>query len=233
MIQPLTGNRVLVIAAHPDDEVLGCGGMIARLAREGCQVYVSILGEGLTSRYSQRDQAEPAKVKRLRDCCQEVAKLLGAKDLILYDLPDNRFDTVPLLDVVNIIEGLVEKISPQVIYTHHGGDLNVDHRITCQATLAATRPLPGNLVKAVYAYEVPSSTEWAFHNLSPVFKPNVYVDITDTLKLKIKAMQMYESEVRPYPHPRSPEALLAISRRWGSVVGLEAVEAFELVREIR
>ena len=233
MIQSFTESRVLVIAAHPDDEVLGCGGTIARLAQEGHQVYVSILGEGITSRHSQRDQADQAEVKRLRNRCWEVARLLGTKDLFFYDLPDNRFDTVPLLNVVKIIEGLVEKISPRVVYTQHGGDLNVDHRVVYRATLTATRPLPGGPVSAVYAYEVPSSTEWAFQKLSPVFKPNVYMDIGDTLELKIQAMQLYEGETRPYPHPRSPEALRAIARRWGSVVGLQAAEAFESVREIR
>jgi LmbE family N-acetylglucosaminyl deacetylase len=233
MIQSLTESRVLVIAAHPDDEVLGCGGTIARLAREGHQVYVSILGEGITSRYSERDQAGQSKVRRLRDCCREVAQLLGVKDLFMYDLPDNRFDTVPLLDVVKIIEGLVEKTSPHVVYMHHGGDLNVDHSVVYRATLVATRPMPGVPVRAVYAYEVPSSTEWSFQRLSPVFKPNVYMDIGDTLELKISAMKMYEGEVRPYPHPRSPEVLRTIAHRWGSVVGLEAVEAFESVREIR
>ncbi len=233
MIQSLTESRVLVIAAHPDDEVLGCGGTIARLAREGHQVYVSILGEGITSRYSQRDQADQAQVKRLRDHCREAARLLGVKELFTADLPDNRFDTVPLLDVVKIIEGLVEKISPHAVYTQHGGDLNVDHRVVYRATLTATRPLPGGPVRALYAYEVPSSTEWAFQTLGSVFKPNVYMDISDTLELKLQAMQLYEGETRLYPHPRSPEALRANARRWGSVVGLEAAEAFESVREIR
>ena len=233
MIKSLSESRILVIAAHPDDEVLGCGGTIARLAKEGHNVYVSILGEGITSRYSQRSQADEVEVKRLRDGCREVAKLLGTKDVFVYNLPDNRFDTVPLLDVVKIIEGLVEKIAPQVVYTQHGGDLNVDHGVVYRATLAATRPLPGGPVREVYAYEVPSSTEWAFQKLSPVFKPNLYIDISDTLELKIQAMKLYEGEMRPYPHPRSPEILRAVARRWGSVVGMEAVEAFESIREIR
>jgi len=224
--------KILVIAAHPDDEVLGCGGTIARLAHEGHQIYIAILGEGITSRYARRDQADQSQLKALHARSKRVAEFLGAKDLFVYNLPDNCFDTVSLLDIVKIIEELVEQISPQVIYTQHGGDLNVDHAMVYRATLTATRPMPGKPVKAVYAYEIASSTEWAFQKFSPVFHPNVFIDISDTLELKLQAMQLYESEARSFPHPRSTEALRGIARRWGSVVGLEAAEAFELVRDV-
>jgi LmbE family N-acetylglucosaminyl deacetylase len=225
--------NVLIIASHPDDEVLGCGGTIARLSKEGHAVHVAILGEGVTSRYSQRERADTQLVTALRDCARKAAELLGAKDLSFSDLPDNRFDTVPLLDVVKIIEGLVEQLKPDAVYTQHGGDLNVDHVVTCRATMTATRPMTGGIVKAVYTYEVASSTEWAFQKFSPLFRPNVFVDITDTLDRKIQAMEFYESEARAFPHPRSPEALRAMAQRWGSVAGVRAAEAFELVREIR
>ena len=226
-------KSVLIIAAHPDDEVLGCGGTIARLAREGHDVYITILGEGITSRYQQREQADQAQVEALHAHSRQVAELLGAKDLFIYDLPDNRFDTAPLLDVIKIIEELVQRLQPQVIYTHHGGDLNVDHVIVHRAVLTATRPVPGCPVKEIYAFEVPSSTDWAFSQFQPAFRPNVFVDISATLETKMQAMVLYESEARPFPHPRSPEALQAIARRWGSVVGLEAAEAFELIRAVR
>ncbi|GAB4407504.1 MAG: PIG-L family deacetylase [Anaerolineae bacterium] len=225
--------NVLVIAAHPDDEVLGCGGTIARLSQEGHSVYIAILGEGLTSRYPQRDQASSDLLETLHARSHQVANLLGAKELLMYNLADNRFDTVPLLDIVKIVEELIEKLMPHSIYTQHGGDLNVDHTQVYRATLTATRPMAGRPVKAVYAYEVASSTEWAFQKFSPVFQPNVFVDINNTLSLKIQAMQLYESEARLFPHPRSPQALQAIAQRWGSVVGLQAAEAFELIREIR
>jgi LmbE family N-acetylglucosaminyl deacetylase len=225
--------KTLIIAAHPDDEVLGCGGTIARLAQEGHQVHIAILGEGITSRYAQRKQADQSLVQALNARSQQVAELLGARDLFRYNLPDNRFDTVPLLDIVKIIEELVEQLTPQVIYTQHGGDLNVDHTQVYRATLTATRPMARGSVKALYAYEVASSTEWAFQKLSPVFRPNVFMDISNTLELKLQAMQLYESEARPFPHPRSLEALRAIAHRWGSVAGLEAAEAFELVRFVR
>jgi LmbE family N-acetylglucosaminyl deacetylase len=224
---------VLIIAAHPDDEVLGCGGTMARLAQAGHAVYIAILGEGITSRYAEREQANSALVGKLHMDSQQVADLLGAQTLFTYDLPDNRFDTVPLLDVVKIIEELVEKLRPEEVYTQHGGDLNIDHNVVYRATLTATRPMEGTPVKRLYAYEVMSSSEWAFQKFSPVFHPNTFVDISATLEAKLQAMQVYESEVRPFPHPRSPDALRAYARRWGSVVGLHAAEAFELIREIR
>jgi len=224
---------ILVLAAHPDDEVLGCGGTIARSVQEGQEVFIAILGEGITSRYQQREEADTALIKALHKRSEQVANLLGAKDLFTYQLPDNRFDSIPLLDVVKIIENLVGKINPDIIYTQHGGDLNIDHTILYRATLTATRPMGGCPVKIVYAYEVASSTEWAFQKFEPVFRPNLFIDISDTLETKIEAMQLYESESRPFPHPRSPKALRAIAQRWGSVVGLEAAETFELVREIR
>ena len=224
---------VLVIAAHPDDEVLGCGGTIARLAQEGHDVYIAILGEGITSRYQQREQADQALVEALHARSRQVAELLGARDLFLYSLPDNRFDTVPLLDVIKIIEELVERLQPQVIYTHHGGDLNIDHMVVHRAVLTATRPVAGCPLREIYAFEVPSSTEWAFGQFQPASRPNVFVDISATLETKLQAMALYESEAHSFPHPRSPEALRAIARRWGSVVGLEAAEAFQLIRSVR
>ncbi len=225
--------NVLVIAAHPDDEVLGCGATIARLGQEGQEVYIAILGEGVTSRYQRREQTDRALLEALRARGQQVAKMLGSKELFLYSLPDNRYDTVPLLDVIKILEDLVRQLQPQVIYTHHGGDLNIDHVVVHRAVLTATRPTASHPVKEIYAFEVPSSTEWAFGQFRPAFKPNVFVDITATLETKIQAMQLYESEMQAFPHPRSPEALRAIAHRWGSVAGLKNAEAFELIRSIQ
>jgi len=224
--------KVLVVAAHPDDEVLGCGGTIPRLTQEGHNVYIAILGEGITSRCQKQEEADQAQVKALHARSQQVAELLGAKDLFLYNLPDNRFDTVPLLDVIKIIEDLLKRLQPQVIYTHHGGDLNIDHIITHRAVLTATRPMAGCYVKEIYAFEVPSSTDWAFAQFQP-FHPNVFMEISATLETKLKAMELYESEVREFPHPRSLKALQAVARHWGSVVGCKVAEAFELIRALR
>jgi len=223
---------MLIVAAHPDDEVLGCGGTIARLSQEGHDLYIAILGEGITSRYQRQEEADQAQIKALHARSRQVAELLGAKDLFMYNLPDNRFDTVPLLEVIKIIEELVDRLQPRAIYTHHGSDLNIDHVIVHRAVLTATRPVAGCPVKELCAFEVPSSTEWAFGQFQPVFRPNVFVDISATLEMKLQAMQLYESEAQLFPHPRSAEALRAIALRWGSVVSVEAAEAFELIRTI-
>jgi LmbE family N-acetylglucosaminyl deacetylase len=224
--------NILVIAAHPDDEVLGCGGTIARLTGEGNRVHIAILGEGITSRRRQRDKTGRRAVAELSAVSRQAAKLLGAEKPIMYGLPDNRFDTVPLLDIAKLIEDTIEGVKPEIVYTHHGGDLNIDHAIVHRATLTATRPIPGSPVRDVYAYEVPSSTEWAFASLSPVFRPNVFSDISGTLERKIAALRLYETEIREFPHPRSSAAIDAIARRWGSVSGVEAAEAFELIRSV-
>ncbi len=226
-------SNILIIAAHPDDEVLGCGGAIARLAKEGHSVYIAILGEGGTSRYKRRDEADKTIVTTLHAHSRRVKELFCAKDIFLFNLPDNRFDTIPLLEVVKIIEDLIESLKPEIVYTQHGGDLNIDHVITHRAVITATRPKANCPVKTLYAFEVPSSTEWAFAQFAPLFRPNVFMDITITLDTKIKAIQIYESECQPFPHPRSPEALRANAQRWGSVVGIEAAEAFELIYDLK
>ena len=223
----------LVIAAHPDDEVLGCGGTIARLAREGEEVHVLILGEGAASRFEDGSDAARKAVDQLSRTSREVAAFLGAGGATMAGFPDNRFDTAPLLSIVKAIEAVIEEVRPSAVYTQHGGDLNIDHAITYRATLTAARPVEGSPVREVYAYEAPSSTEWAFQVFEPVFRPNAFVDIARTLEKKIQAMQMYETEARAFPHPRSPQAIRATAARWGSVAGLQAAEAFELVRSVR
>ena len=223
---------VLVVAAHPDDEVLGCGGTISRLTQEGQQVYVAILGEGITSRYAQRGDADSRLVERLHNCSRRVAEMIGVTKLFMYSLPDNRFDTVPLLDIIKIVDDLIDKLNPSIVYTHHAGDLNIDHSLLSRAVLTATRPLPGSSVRSVYTFEVLSSTEWSFQYLQPTFRANTFVDIEKHIGVKIDAMKMYEEEARPFPHPRSSETLRANATRWGSTVGLHAAEAFELIRDI-
>jgi LmbE family N-acetylglucosaminyl deacetylase len=224
--------NILVIASHPDDEVLGCGGTISRLAGEGHGVHIAILGEGATSRHKSRDEDSMRAVRELTAVSNRVARLLGAGEPTMCGLPDNRFDTIPLLDIVKLVEDVIDRIGPEVVYTHHGGDLNVDHVITHRATLTATRPVPGSPVRDVYAYEVPSSTEWAFASVGPTFCPNVFSDISGTLEHKIQALRLYETEIRGFPHPRSPEAIEVVARRWGSVSGVMAAEAFELIRSV-
>ena len=221
---------VLVVAAHPDDEVLGCGATVAGISAEH-DVHVAILGEGLTSRTATR-QPNP-DMARLHEDARAAGAILGARSVRVENLPDNRFDELPLLDVVKVIERIVDELRPRVIYTHHPGDLNVDHQVTFRAVLTATRPVVGCPVRDILAFEVASSTQWAFQHISPSFRPNVFVDVEKTIQRKIAAMEAYRTEARPFPHPRSSEALLAQARWWGATCGLQYAEAFELIRSIR
>ena len=225
-------KTILVIAAHPDDEVLGCGGTMAKHVSAGDQVYCLILGEGMTSRYSQPEQAK-RKLEQLKNQAEQAARILGIRKALFRDFPDNCFDTVPLLTVVKAIEEVKEEIRPEIVYTHHHGDLNIDHQITFRAVLTACRPAKDDTVKEIYSFEVPSSTEWNAPQAHNYFMPNVFVDISATLDKKIEALEVYCSEIRGYPHPRSPEALRSIASRWGTVAGCLASEAFELIRLIR
>ena len=225
--------NILVIAAHPDDEVLGCGGTIARHGNQNDVVHIDIMGEGMNSRFEGGQSASPQKINDLHEQSRKAAQLLGAQEPAFHNLPDNRFDMVPLLEIIQIIEKSIHRIQPEIIYTHHGSDLNVDHGITLKAVLTATRPMQDCSVRQIYAFEVPSSTGWSFGQQLREFRPNVFFDINDTLELKIEAMRLYESEMRPFPHPRSPEALRALAMFRGSVSGLHAAEAFELIRLLK
>ena len=226
-------NRsIMVVVAHPDDEVLGCGGTIAIHALRGDEVYCLILGEGITSRGE--DTAHMAEEKKaLRNDASQSADILGIKELVFKDFPDQKLDTIPQLTIVKAIEEVKERIGPEIIYTHHQGDLNLDHQITLRAVLTACRPMKDEKVKEIYSFEVPSSTEWNAPDIETYFIPDVFVDVAETFKRKVAALKAYQSELREYPHPRSPEALEIIARRWGSNVGRELVEAFRLVRWLK
>ena len=222
----------LVVAAHPDDETLGAGGVTARWSGEGREVHWLILGEGVTSRSAERASVDPAALSGLRRECAAAAEILGAAEVTHAGLPDNRFDSVDLLEVVRIVEETVARTGADLVLTHHPGDVNVDHRITHDAVLAATRPTPGHSVRTLLTFEVPSSSEWSFGSRAP-FAPDVFVDISDTVEAKTQALRAYASEVRESPHPRSPEAVLALARHRGATAGVDVAEAFQLVRAIR
>lgn len=227
-------KKILVIAAHPDDEILGCGGVMAKHANAGDEVYSAILAEGITSRDLVRNQiihSEDFKV--LYKAAELANKIVGVKELKLFGFPDNRMDSMELLDIVKQIEALITEIKPNIIYTHHVGDVNIDHQMIHKAVITATRPIPENhIVEEVLFFETASSTEWMTPGSAPSFTPNYYVNIEETLVLKLKALEAYEYEMRKWPHARSIKALDYLAKWRGANVGFEAAEAFMLGRKI-
>jgi LmbE family N-acetylglucosaminyl deacetylase len=225
---------VLVVASHPDDEMLGCGATMARMAEGGSEIHILILGEGVTSRQQERDPAAVSEeLAKLHADVQRAAKIVGASSTEVLAFPDNRFDTVPLLDLVKAIERKIDDIRPRIIFTHHANDLNVDHQRTFQAVVTGSRPLEGQSVREIYSCEVPSSTEWQVQPGVRPFAPSQFVEVLGKhIDAKIGAMESYESERRAFPHPRSPEALRALARWRGSSCGAEFAEAFEVVRRL-
>lgn len=224
-------RRVLVVAAHPDDEVLGCGGTIARLSAQGCEVVTVIAAEGSTARHRTRDsQSVLAELSHLRAASVEAGKILGCSDVRHLGFPDNRMDGSELLDVVKAVETVVDDVKPELVVCHWGGDLNVDHQTVQQAVVTACRPLPGASVRAVLEWETASATEWSPRDAA--FGPNFFVDITETLGAKIDALRQYHSEMREFPHARSYQALEALAHLRGSQVGVRAAEAFVVRRMV-
>lgn len=226
-------RKVLVVAAHPDDELLGVGGTIRRLVNEGSEVHALILGEGMTSRFSDEERIVDSALGDLYSDTMDASSILGYKAVYFSRLPDNRFDAVPLLEIVKIIERHIDDLKPEVVFTHYDGDINIDHTITYRAVITATRPIEGCPVKEVYMFETPSSTEWGYELAGGAFMPNTFYDISDTISSKLSAMECYRSELRMFPHPRSTEALTVIARRWGSQIGTAYAEAFRAVRICR
>ncbi len=224
-------KKVLVVAAHPDDELLGLGGTIRKLVNEGIEAHAVIMAEGITSRSDTRSDADKNALVELQRDAKAASLEVGYSSIEFCGLPDNRMDEMDLLDIIKIVSKYVDKYQPDTIFTHHHGDLNIDHRLTCEAVLTACRPVGEYSVKRIYTFETPSSTEWNY-NYSEPFCPNVFFDVTDTLEAKVRGMACYRSESTVYPHPRSPEALRALGKYRGSNVGCELAEGFMLLREV-
>ena len=224
-------KKILIVAAHPDDEVLGCFGTVARLIKEGYKAYTLILGEGKTSRDEKRVVANKKdEIEILNTEIQKANNVIGVKKVFVESSPDNRFDSVDLLDIIKVISKVKEEIKPDIIFTHYEHDLNIDHQITYKAVITATRPMEDECVKEIYSFEILSSTEW---NYPLSFSPDTFFDISDTLDLKIKAMKEYTSELCEYPHPRSLEGIKLNAKYQGMRVGKKYVESFKSVRVIK
>jgi len=207
---------------------------MARHVKAGDHVSLAILAEGLTSRDSQRDrERRREEISELGKAARQANKILGVTDVELYDFPDNRMDSVPRLDIVKQVENLVDRFRPNILYTHHSGDVNIDHRCIHEAVVTACRPMPGNhQVDTLLFFEVASSTEWQTAGSAPPFHPNWYLDISETLGLKKQALEAYQSEMRPWPHARSIKAVAHLAHWRGAGIGVEAAEAFILGRRI-
>lgn len=217
-------NRILVVAAHPDDEVLGAGGTLLRLASEGDNLHIVFLSKGETSRGK---KVADEKLRTVQ--AEKVAKIVRAEVHWPANLPDNEFDRVSLLRITKIVEELVHKLKPNVVYSHHGGDLNIDHRRTFQAVMTACRPGKTS-VKRIYSFEVLSSTEWQAKTALNSFLPNVYVDIEKFIEDKINLLNIYQREIGGFPFPRSAKGIMTLAQYRGMESGLKFVEAFQLIR---
>ena len=224
-------KKILIIAAHPDDEVLGCFGTVAKMVKEGDEAYTLILGEGKTSRDEQRSiENKKAELNILNQEIEKANSVINIKKTFIENFPDNRFDSVDLLDIVKAILKVKEEVKPDIIFTHYENDLNIDHQITYQAVVTATRPMEDESVKEIYSFEVLSSTEW---NYPLSFSPDLFFDISETIKLKKEAMKQYDSELCQFPHPRSIEGIELNAKYHGMRVGKAYVEAFKTVRVIK
>lgn len=222
--------NIMVIAAHPDDEVLGVGGTVINHVKMGDTVDCLIIGEGITSRYDKRAEAPKKELIDLKNKSKKSANIIGYNSVEFFDLPDNRFDSIDLLDIVKKIEYKIKTFKPEIVYTHHYNDLNIDHQITAKSVLTACRPLPNSTVNKILCFDTASATGWNFN--SNMFKPTIFNDITESIEKKLDAMSIYDSEVFEFPHTRSLQSLKNRASFWGSHVGLKYAEPFELIRQI-
>jgi len=218
--------NVLVVAAHPDDEILGLGGTVARHVAEGDEVTILLLADHGSARYDED------RIREVRRAARAASNRMGVSDVRFGELEDQKLDVLPILEVTQRVEAVLQDVQPRIVYTHHRGDINRDHTVVHEATLTAARPYGAPFVRRILCYETPSATEWAGPYPESAFIPNVYVDISDHLETKLQAMAEYPSELREPPHPRSLEALRSHAAHWGSVIGVTAAEPFVLVREI-
>ena len=224
-------KKVLVIAAHPDDEVLGVGGTIAKLSAEGVDCHLLIVTDGSSSQYRDSDNLhEIIEAKKLET--KGCADLLGFKSIHYGELPDMMLDRTPHIVVNQVIEKVIDEVQPDTVFTHFWGDVNKDHQEVYKSTLVAVRPVMGQVVRELYCYRVPSSTEWTPNKADTMFMANFFVDIEKIAEQKYKAFACYSTELREYPHPRSVQYLREADKAVGLRVGLMAAEEFVMLRKL-
>jgi len=222
-------KNILVVASHPDDEVLGCGGTLYNLKKRGAKISALFLSDGESSRKHSKINK---LIKDRKKQAVQAGKILGIKKMIFGNFPDNSMDTIPILKIIQFIEKQIKKIKPDTIFTHFESDLNVDHQITSKSVITACRPIKNLSVKSILFFEILSSSEWNISIKNKSFIPNYFVDIKKSLKFKLKALKCYKREMRKWPHPRSLEGVKLLSKTRGSSVGLSNAEAFILGRHI-
>jgi N-acetylglucosamine malate deacetylase 1 len=219
------GKKILVVAAHPDDEVLGAGGTIAKLKNQGCEVHALIVTDGSSTQYAGNE--ETLKAKHVE--ADAAAAILKIDRIIQWDFPDMRLDSVDHVDINKKLETLLFAEKYDTVFSQEFGDINMDHRIVYQSISVAVRPYPFQSVKNFLTYYVNSSSEWGVVLNTEGFKPNIFVDIEDSIELKIDSMSQYKSELRKYPHPRSLEAIRISAQYFGNMAGFRFAEPFRLV----
>jgi len=223
-------NKILVIVAHADDEAIGCGGTLLKHRDNGDIIQIIYMTNGVSARSTLTDVKEQAEIDNRLNSQQQVCQNLTVDKYHNYDFPDNKMDQVPLIDVTQAIEKIINCFQPNIIYTHHGGDLNIDHRIVHQAVLTACRPQPNSSINCILTFEVNSSTEWSSNSIGDDFTPNYFVDISNVANEKNHLLTYYQQEMRDFPHSRSIKAINVLNQWRGNQVGIKRAEAFMLIR---
>lgn len=218
-------NKILVICAHPDDESLGLGGTLCSHVKKGDKINLLIFTDGESARGKSK-----SKIKIRQNQAKKAGKELGIKKIKFLNYKDQQLDIIPVKDLSKKIEDEIKEFSPNIIYTHYWEDVNQDHRRIYEATLIACRPVPKSSIKEILCYETPSSTEWG--NPLKNNQPNVFVNIEKFINKKIKAVENYSDEIKPFPHPRSKKSIINRAMFWGSTVGINYAEVFYTIRKI-